>query len=126
MTTQITITSDDILIRPWFSPNGTFDGYFAIAATDFADGFVQPSAGELSPTPQQAVEVFASVRWPELAAATIARHVIASFPNGYKPTEDFDEVLEAIRSAFPSFDADEAYDVARKCELEWSHQQRGS
>ena len=109
---QIQVTSDDILVRPTFLPDGTLEGYFALLATDFANGTIRPSEGEIRSTPQEAVAEFTAHRWPELGARAFGRHWLAT-RSSYNSGSDFDDFAAAIGKAFPALLPDQHHSIAR-------------
>ena len=124
---SIRVTQDDILVRASFDAAGALEGYFALRATDFAGAAVRPSEGELRATPQEAVATFLEDLWPEIAAEAFGRNWIASRAGGFNGGIAFDELVDALSEAFPSLsrkENDQSYAIARKCEMEWSRQQR--
>jgi hypothetical protein len=123
-TKQIQITPSDLLVRPKYNPDGTIDGWFALPATDFADGSISPAPSEIQPTPQEAVKAYLAERSPEFEAETLARGLIATWAGGYNSDKHFESLVEKLSATFPKLSSDAAESVARKCESEWSRQQR--
>jgi len=116
---DINATPDDILIRPYFLPDGTLEGYFANDATEIAEKpFV---SGEVQPTPQAALEKYLAEQWPEHGATAFAWRWIANRPGGYNGVNDFYALVAILDERFPGMGCN-AESIVRRCEIDGAKQ----
>ena len=114
MNQPLSVTQDDILVRPFFDREGKFVGYGAGFAQDFPYDNWATLPTDAPQTPAEAIAAFGSRHWPEAGALAVGGAWLASRTN-FDEERHFDDLKSVVGEKLPGVFGERAEEIATEC-----------